>query len=120
MFGHGYFGATYYGPSYFGPGVLDEVGAAKKVRTKKLTQAEIDGLEAYGKARMGIVDEIVTPEVLEKGILPETIDLPEAIEVPLRELVPVSHDEFTPTIQDKIRDEEDIGLILAIISAHEA
>ena len=123
MFGNKYFGATYYPDTYFGPAetVVSSGGAVKK----KHTEEYFEGLKAFGKARLGIA----------KNVSPETIIAPET---------EVSHETFItdetnispfipelsilePTVIPNLTIEgieqetdEDILLILALITAHES
>ena len=109
MFGNGWFGPGWFAETYFGPVGEEVVGG------KRPTQEELDGLDAYGRARLGIKTK---PELPEVSIL--DVEIPEVIDVqsiPESELVPVSH--ALPTLQDKIDGEEDILLILSMIEAHE-
>jgi len=107
MFGNGWFGPGWFAESYFGP-------VGEKVTGGKLTPEEAEGLDLFGRAREGIKD---TPEIPEVSILPEGVEIPEGIDVdliPERVLVPVS-----TLLQDKLEGEEDIGLLLAMVEAHE-
>ena len=107
MFGNKYFGKEWFAETYFGP-----VGERA---TGGLTPAEAEGLDSYGRAKLGIKNK---PELPEVSIL--DVEIPEVIDVqsiPESELVPVSH--ALPTLQDKIDGEEDILLILSMIEAHE-
>jgi len=122
MFGNAYFGASYYGDTYWGPpGDTIESGATKKVR--QLTTEEREGLEAYGKAKLGVeeITKIIPPETPESIILTDSQDI---VETPPSPVVNLSQEvldsQFEQTLQEKLRDEEDIGLILAIITAHES
>ena len=98
----------------------DTLGGSKTV--KELTQEQIDNLTEFGKIQMGI-EEITNPVIPEIPILPDKIDIPDGIEIPLSELVlesQVERDIYEPTLQQKIETEDDIGLLLAIITAHES
>ena len=104
-------------------------GTTKKAKygkkKKKWTEEELKGLEDYGKARLGITDEVIpeTIESIEEKIAPieqevsiletETVDL---FESPLVDLT-TRIDEVV-TLEEKLEDEEEILLLLAIIEAH--
>lgn len=104
--------------------IEDSQGGAKKVR-KVYTPEEIEGMEAFEQARQGqvrqeVIDKIVTPDSDIITILPEKIDLPILDEVSLlKDIldVPVSQDiQLTEEVTKST--ELDIGLILAIWTAH--
>jgi len=129
MFGNSYFGATYYAPVYFGPAVtVTTSGGGKRVKGK-LTAEQARGLEAFGRARLGITDEVESQEVLEvieeivTPVVPEIPILSELHEIDALSLIKVKlerqeSDDYKPAIQETLRGEEDIGLILALLTAH--
>ena len=99
----------------------DTSGGAKKVRTdskgKRLSQEEVDGLEAYGRARAGIVEEI--PEIVEIPI-PKSQEIEYILDssiLPESEIFPDSQVRQVE-LTEELETEQDIGLILAIIQAH--
>lgn len=117
MFGNGYFGPGYFGETYFGP-TGERTGGTVIVddKKKKWTEEELKGLEDYGKARLGIVDEpleISTPSHDELVILEgqEELELNLSLD---SDLVLDSQFEL-----DSI-ETPDIGLIMAIMAAHDS
>jgi hypothetical protein len=124
MFGNAYFGASYFGPTYYGPdGEPTSGGTTKDWRYKKgLTGEQLKELEEFGKAREGIKEPETIPEPAPETITPETQeeiytdDLSE-IKPPVPEITILKQEQFS--LQEKLADEEDIGLILAIIESHE-
>lgn len=120
MFGNGYFGASYYAPSYFGPNSSVTVTGGGKVKKRKWTEEELKGLEDYGKARLGITDEIeVAPDTIEAIIAPDEIVTPETYET---ETGFADEINLSPTLPEiSILDneiDEDILLIIAMLEAH--
>jgi len=96
----------------------------------KYTDEQLKAMDDFGRIQMGlptkeqeesqeISEEIIIPDIPEISILPDkeiTLDLPES---ELVQLSQVRQESFEPTLQEKISEEDDIGLILAIITAHE-
>ena len=109
-------GASYFGPAYFGGvPIEDEKGGAKRVR---LTKEQFDAMDDFGRIQMGLPtreQEKLVPEVLEIPILEEALEIPEIEVVPLIDGVLESQD-----LQETLETEDDIGLILALIEAHNA
>lgn len=87
----------------------------KKRHKKQLTDDEIRGMEAVGRARMGISEKIITPHEPELRILPRNKEKPLNLN---KNLSDVSFDNRQKSLQEKIEKEDDIALILAIIETH--
>lgn len=121
MFGNAYFGASYFGPTYFGPEGESTSGGTTKSWRYKLTEEHLRELERFGMVRDGVLKEEDIPkaeEILEIPSLEEyseSLSDIQGIEQALSEITIID----TVSLQEKIADEEDIGLILAIIQAHE-
>ena len=123
MFGNAYFGASYFGPTYFGPDGLETSGGTTKDWRYKFTKEHLRELEQFGLVRDGVILEEDIPKVKE---VIEVESLEEYSES-LSDLFPIEQAFTEITIletesiglQEKIADEDDIGLILAIIEAHE-
>lgn len=105
-----------------------EDGGAKKVRTSKpkkkkktkvITEEQAEGMKAFGDAMMGIKppEVIDIPEVIEA--ISEPIELLQTDDLIVSEFPEVEVlKPIEPTLQEKLEPEEDIGMILAIIAAH--
>jgi len=119
VYGNGYFGASYFAETYYGPASLKTGGTtgAKKKKKKGLTEEEIEGLEAFGKAREGLISEELPTSIEEKVfILPKEIEEPVELELSLADLEP--QEELISGVEEETETTEpDIALILAIIEA---
>ena len=122
MYGNSYFGAVYYAPSYFGP-VGDALvgGGAKSVRgkvgvSKKLSTEEIEGLEALGKAQ---TLEIIDKPSAESQEIEYILESPDSQVIPEKPLfLEIPEKLVEVDLQGMLETEQDIGLILAILEAH--
>jgi len=94
---------------------------------RRYTQSELDRMDDFGRIQLGLKTKEQERIDKEKAILniPDLSILQESIEYHEIEVVPLSQVsqlglyEFRPqTLQEKISDEDDIGLLLAIIEAH--
>jgi len=108
MFGNGYFGTAYFADTYWGPLQGEDTGT--KGGDNKLTKREIAGLKAIYED----IEKITIPPIPEIPILSDIQDV-------VLEPIPEYDDQpsIIPTLQDKLAGEQDIGLILAILTAHE-
>jgi len=118
MFHSKHFASAVFSTKHFP--IKSYVGGADKVREKKepttLTDEQAEGLIAFGEAQMGIKPEPEVIEPIEVAEVQEIIESPDTDDTTFAELFPDLKPE--PTLQEKIRDEEDIALILAIVTAH--
>lgn len=117
MFGNAYFGSAYFGDTYWGPAEATEdlLGGGKD---GKLSKAEVAGLKVIYDKKIPHDEEIVSIlESQESQVMPEVVEIPHDLVVELGQEVIES--QVIPTIEDKLEFEDDIGLILAIIEAHE-
>lgn len=93
--------------------VVAEVEDTQSLGGSSLTKRQKQGLrEIYGyeKATTEIPEIPILQEVQESSVVSETIDIPNRIE---------SQDIYGEfNVQEQLKDEEDIGLILAILEAH--
>ena len=120
MFGNAYFGTAYYDDSYFGPLEPSPTGGSTGKKKKGLTEEEAEGLDAFGKASLGIqdkpeineiIEEIITPDSDELTILPVEYDITLSNNVLDSQEVDESLDKREPNI------DPDIALMLAIMEA---
>jgi len=96
----------------------------KRRKRGKLTDEEAQGLIDYAKA-LETPEKIVGPEVIESSILEERVELPDIdlskvlTDSALSLVREPSQERQVVPLEEKLEDEEDIGLMLAIIEAHE-
>ena len=128
MFPHSYFPSTYFAPTYFGPAVIVKEGGGgktKKKTKKELKQELIAGYEAfYGEPEINevkstienlIEDVVNVPELPELETIP--YDYLEKLEFNKQIKLLESKAEINKETLARLEEEQDIGLILAIIEA---